>query len=69
MDEADRLREQQEIELEKHRLQTLESSLKTNEDFDDEEGIESKRKRRILVPSIEYSDNENDENKTEEKEN
>ncbi|PKC56915.1 hypothetical protein RhiirA1_541877 [Rhizophagus irregularis] len=69
MDEADRLREQQEIELEKHRLQTLESSLKTNEDFDDEEGIESKRKRRILVPSIEYSDNDNDENKTEEKEN
>ncbi|PKK60495.1 hypothetical protein RhiirC2_761746 [Rhizophagus irregularis] len=54
MDEADRLREQQEIELEKHRLQTLESSLKTDEDFDDEEGIESKRKRRILVPSIEY---------------
>ncbi|EXX59028.1 hypothetical protein RirG_192460 [Rhizophagus irregularis DAOM 197198w] len=28
MDEADRLREQQEIELEKHRLQTLESSVK-----------------------------------------
>ncbi|POG58552.1 hypothetical protein GLOIN_2v1729655, partial [Rhizophagus irregularis DAOM 181602=DAOM 197198] len=24
--------------------------LKTDEDFDDEEGIESKRKRRILVP-------------------
>ncbi|EXX59027.1 hypothetical protein RirG_192450 [Rhizophagus irregularis DAOM 197198w] len=30
------------------------TQLKTDEDFDDEEGIESKRKRRILVPSIEY---------------
>ncbi|PKY59449.1 hypothetical protein RhiirA4_482214 [Rhizophagus irregularis] len=28
MDEAGRLREQQEIELEQHRLQTLESSVK-----------------------------------------
>ncbi|PKK63482.1 hypothetical protein RhiirC2_758218 [Rhizophagus irregularis] len=42
------------------------NSLKMDEEFDDEEGIESKRKRRILV-SIEYSDNEDDENKTEEK--
>ncbi|UZO13537.1 uncharacterized protein OCT59_005035 [Rhizophagus irregularis] len=116
MDEADRLREQQEIELEQHRLQTLEEerkqreeameaelnnekeilTLATNgtsqnnsvkpkltlnlaskrraalmapaedEEFDDEEGIESKRKRRILVP-LEYSDNEDDENKTEER--
>ncbi|CAB4385434.1 unnamed protein product [Rhizophagus irregularis] len=30
-----------------------------DEEFDDEEGIESKRKRRILVP-LEYSDNEDD---------
>ncbi|CAG8705095.1 466_t:CDS:2, partial [Funneliformis mosseae] len=36
------------------------------EEFDDEEGIESKRKRRILVP-LEYSDNEDDERKTEER--
>ncbi|UZO17265.1 uncharacterized protein OCT59_008624 [Rhizophagus irregularis] len=98
IDEADRLREQQEIELEQHRLQTLEEerkqreeameaelnnkkeilTLATNgvsqnnsvkpkltlnltskrraalmalaedEEFDDEEGIKSKRKRRIL---------------------
>ncbi|PKY59390.1 hypothetical protein RhiirA4_412413, partial [Rhizophagus irregularis] len=37
-----------------------------DEEFDDEEGIESKRKRRILVP-LEYSDNEDDENKAEER--
>ncbi|PKB95575.1 hypothetical protein RhiirA5_507253 [Rhizophagus irregularis] len=66
MDEADRLREQQEIELEQHRLQTLEEERKQHEEFDDEEGIESKRKRRILVP-LEYSDNEDDENKAEER--
>ncbi|PKB98456.1 hypothetical protein RhiirA5_366969 [Rhizophagus irregularis] len=103
MDEAYRLREQQEIDLEKHLLQTLEKErkqreeamdaelnnekeiltlvtngasqnnsvkpkllLKMDEEFYDEEGIGSKRKRRILVP-IEYSDNEDDENKTEEK--
>ena len=30
------------------------------------EGIESKRKRQILIP-LEYSDNEDDENKTEER--
>ncbi|RIA79856.1 hypothetical protein C1645_793674 [Glomus cerebriforme] len=116
MDESDRLREQQEIESEQHRLRMLEeerkqraeaieaelnnekeiSILATNgtsqnnnvkakltlnlsskrraalmtstedEEFDDDEGIESKRKRRVLVP-LEYSDNEDDEKKTEER--
>ncbi|RGB25767.1 hypothetical protein C1646_722917 [Rhizophagus diaphanus] len=41
-------------------------ALDEDEEFDDEEGIESKRKRRILVP-LKYSDNEDDENKTEER--
>ncbi|CAB4395513.1 unnamed protein product [Rhizophagus irregularis] len=57
------------LNLASKRRAALMTQLKTDEDFDDEEGIESKRKRRILVPSIEYSDNEDDENKTEEKEN
>ncbi|CAB4398013.1 unnamed protein product [Rhizophagus irregularis] len=112
--EADRLREQQEIELEQHDLlQTLEEERKQREEAtmeaelnnekeiltfatdgasqnnrvkpkltlnlaskrraalmtlaeDDEEGIKSKRKRRILVP-LKYSDNE--ENRRMEKEN
>ncbi|POG59254.1 hypothetical protein GLOIN_2v1723542 [Rhizophagus irregularis DAOM 181602=DAOM 197198] len=41
-------------------------ALAEDEEFDDEEGIKSKRKRRILVP-LKYSDNEDDENKTEER--
>ncbi|CAB4398041.1 unnamed protein product [Rhizophagus irregularis] len=41
-------------------------ALAEDEEFDDEGGIKSKRKRRILVP-LKYSDNEDDENKTEER--
>ncbi|RGB26854.1 hypothetical protein C1646_799893 [Rhizophagus diaphanus] len=40
--------------------------LAEDEESDDEEGIESKRKRRVLVP-LKYSDNEDDENKAEER--
>lgn len=109
MDEADRLREQSEIESEQRRLEwermleeerkqraeameleketlihsngNVKAKLTLNlgskrraalmvpaedEEFDDDESIESKRKRRILVP-LEYSDNEDDEKKTEER--
>ncbi|PKY57522.1 hypothetical protein RhiirA4_411723, partial [Rhizophagus irregularis] len=56
------------LNLAPKRRAALITQLKMDEEFYDEEGIESKRKRRIFSSYIEYSDNEDDENKTEEKE-